>query len=169
MNLQLGSVWTNAELKVFDQKIVAARKRGSLAEVDRLREEKEKAATDLGVAARNSLKNNPDFDPRLVDLNNKLSELNYTNHVGRTAILRELGPMLGETSEGKEAASDYSTASGFAQRHGLMLEISWVAMDHLSTGLPALTEWLCDRGCLGIRYEFSGAFPTGPDDEEGEF
>lgn len=167
MSTDAGSFWTNAELKAISSKIVAARKRGAEAEVKRLMEEHQKVADELESAALEALKNQPGFDPELVELHNQFSKLGYanTNRAQKAALGRKIGVKLGEATDEKTAAFQTAASSGIVTRNGLMLTISWVSMDDPTVAAPALTAWLCEQGCVGMRYEFEGAFSVLDDDD----
>jgi len=168
-DLELVKIWTNAEIETIDHKINAANKRGSLTEAGRLVEERQKLANELRAAAHLSLRANPGFDPQLVDLHSNLSELNYTNHTERAAVLRQVGVKLGAPTDASgDLIPDYPIASGFARRNGLLVQISWAAMNNPSAGMPALTGWLCEKGCIGIRYEFNGGYSGNFDEADDE-
>jgi len=167
IDVELTRTWTNADLKVFNQKIAAASKRGSVSEANALAKERQEKLTEIRAATLATLRTSPDFDPQLVDLKEKLSALSYTNHAERADILRQVAAKLGATTPAAKRTGFNS--SGFVRRNGLLLEINWVSMSDLSAGLPELANWLCDNRCLGIRYEFIGSFGGDDEPDDGAF
>ncbi len=166
---ELAGTWTNADLAALDKKISAARKRGSLAEASNLQKERMAAFTNVQVAAVEKLKANPDFDPQLIDLHTQLFALSYTNRAERSNLLATIGEKLGveKTHEGS-SSSGHSVFSGFVRRNGLIFQLNWVSMEDPATGLPVMTDWLCERHCLGVRYEFMGSFGGDVDSSDDE-
>jgi Zn-dependent protease len=166
---ELSGAWTNAELATLDNKIAVARKRGSVTEANNLLKERIDAYKNVQTAAVEKLKSNPDFDAQLIDLHTQLSEASYTNHAERAKILASVGEKLGvEKVDGGSSEPGSSFYSGFIVRNGLLFQLNWVNMDDPAAGLPAMTDWLCERHCIGIRYEFMGSFGAETEDAEDE-
>ena len=166
---ELAHTWTNADLAALDKKIAAARKRGSIAEANNLQKERMAAYTNVQAAAVEKLKTNPDFDPQLIDLRTQLFALSYTNHVERSKVLAAIGEKLGvEKSIDETSPAGHSLFSGFIRRNGLLFQLNWISMEDPAAGLPAMTDWLCERHCLGLRYEFMGSFGGDIDDSNDE-
>jgi hypothetical protein len=53
-------------------------------------------------------------------------------------------------------------------RHSLLIEISWLSLNDAPTGLPTLSDWLCNLNCKGTRYDFVGSFPATASDDSDE-
>jgi hypothetical protein len=161
---EMSAVWTNAEMTDLETRITAARKRGSTAEANRLIDERQNMGDTLRHEKLAKMKSDPALDPKLVELKGELTDLNYTNRTERVLLLQQVAKKLGEPGESRNpTAPDYGTTSGFARRHGLLLEISWATMDDPSVGMPALAAWLCDQHCAGMRYEIMAGYDESDD------
>lgn len=69
-----------------------------------------------------------------------------------------LGEYLGQLplDDGEPSPQDtrYSANSAYMERAGLIHQISYLRLTREVDGIAALTEWLCDQGCVDIRYRF---------------
>jgi Zn-dependent protease len=163
--------WSDPALKAFGAKISAASKRGAAAELKRLIEEQQKLGEELQRQARERLRTSSTngIDPDLLDLHAALAKLDFTNRVARVAVLRRVAAKLGEVAYQADrpapGADAFGTTYGSTARHGLVIEIPFAAFRDPSVALPALMQWLCDRKCAGIRYEFVGSYPNTDFDE----
>lgn len=161
IDAELSGFWTNTDLKAWNKKITDARKRGAMSEADRLSEEYRKAVDDARAAAVDKLRANRAIDPQLIDLHAQFSALNYTNRTAWTSLVQQVSVKLGRSEDNSQGAR-----AGFARRNGLLIQIMWTSMNDASAGAPALTTWLCDHHCVGIRYEFIASFD--PDDSDDD-
>lgn len=163
INLELDKVWTDPALKSYQTKIQAATLRGDLAEQSRLQAEQTVAVAEISAKMRGLLRADivQPVDASLLDLQARLT--GSTNKVERAAILNELAQKLGRVkfigNNPASGADAYGATSGVASRHGLMIQLSWLSLNDATTSLPALSEWLCNSGCKGTRYDFVGSFP----------
>jgi len=158
--------------KDYYKKISAARKRGALAEADRLEAERTQLVQKLQAAACDQLvatATNPVVGV-LVGLHIEQDRLNYTNRVERAALQRKIAANLGEVAyagDKPDPAADAPGATmGMASQHGLMIESSWIQLNDASVGLPELAAWLCEHGCEGVKYDLSAGY--GGTDEEAD-
>jgi hypothetical protein len=169
----LAKVWADPSLKPYSARIQAAVKRGDFAEQNRIQAGEKTARAGLESKIRERLRTDATHpvDAGLLDLQARLSGLNYTNKAGRAALLAELAPKLGQIhfsgDRSAPGADVYGAGSGMVLRHGLLIELSWLSLNDATTSLPALADWLCGLGCKGTRYEFVGSFPaSGADDSD---
>jgi Zn-dependent protease len=174
IGLELGKVWADPALKPYSAKIQAAVKRGDLAEQNRIEAEEKTVRAELQAKKREQLRTDATHPVAagLLDLQARLSGLNYTNKVERAAILAELAPKLGQIKfagdRSAPGADAYGAVSGMVSRHSLLIEISWLSLNDAPTGLPTLSDWLCNLNCKGTRYDFVGSFPATASDDSDE-
>ncbi len=158
------NLWRHPEFKALNARLAAAAKRGARAESTRLQEEQEKLTEKLRAAALEDLRTNPTnrVDPELLELYQQLAALNYTNRTERAALNRQIAGKLGEMPYAGDApapeARAYGASFGTVSQHGLLLELTWVSLHDATIGLPALTDWLCQRRCTTIKYELHRGF-----------
>ena len=118
----------------------------------------------MRAAALEDLRTNPTnrVDPELLELYQQLAALNYTNRIERAALNRQIAGKLGEMPYAGDApapeARAYGASFGTVSQHGLLLELTWVSLHDATIGLPALTDWLCQRRCTTIKYELHRGF-----------
>ena len=160
---ETGGVWRDPTLRAYSAKILAATRRGATAEARRLSEEQNQQVERIReqIFARLRADTTNRMDPALLDLHAQLDHLNYTNRAERTALLREIAPLLGGVppADGSPApnADPFGTTAGYASKHGLLIEMSWTSFRDPGTGLPALIEWLCGQNCRKLQYDFEGS------------
>lgn len=158
IDLELTQVWTNAALKGLNKKLLTAAKRGARAETARLQEEHAKIAEELQAQIRQRLGADAldRIDPELLTLHAELQKLDYTNRLERAALTRKVTGKLGEVPyEGEQPAPGalaWGAGYGQVSRHGLLIELQWVALNDAMVGLPALAEWLCAQNCTTLKY-----------------
>ena len=167
---ELGKVGQDKAFKEYPAKIRIAGRRGNVAEQRRLETELGKVREELEAQTRERLRAEDPARADLLELQARWSGLSYTNRAERAALLRDLGPKLGEVKMTGDhpapGADDYGAPSGMARQHGMMIEISWLSLNEPATGLTTLSSWLCQRGCIDLRYEFIGGFSRGEYDDE---
>ena len=54
--------------------------------------------------------------------------------------------------------------NGSATQDGLFVNVTWVSFNQLADGPAALAAWLCDQGCIGIKYDFQAGMGMFGDD-----
>ncbi|HXI68723.1 MAG TPA: hypothetical protein VNN22_00020 [Verrucomicrobiae bacterium] len=154
----------NPEINDYSRKIAAAEKRGAQSEVDRLEKELNQFEQKLQNDAREKLRSaaTNSVDTILIDLNAEQSRLNYTNRTEHAVLARKIAACLGEVSYNGDkpdpAADAPGAAMGVVSQHGLLVQMMWVQMNDASVGLPELAAWLCDHGCVGIKYDLVSGF-----------
>ena len=172
INREVMQVWRDPSLKSYPNRISAALRRGSLAEMNRLQIEHEKRILELRTQAVEKLRRDSRLDVGLLDLQGRLHSLAPTNRLARKAVYREIAGKLGEVSyDGDQPASgadSYGVTMGMVAQHGLLIEIPWVSFLDVTQGLPALTQWLCASGCRQVRYDFGGNTINDRLEEEAE-
>jgi Zn-dependent protease len=165
INAELMKAVRDPSLAANNKKIIAASRRGAMTEVERLEAEQQRLVQELQAKAREQLRaaaTNP-VVPVLIDLNARLSQLNYsTNRAERLVLLRKIAAHLGEVKyDGDQPApgADADGAGyGMVSQHGLMIEMAWVRLNDATIGLPALSDWLCNQGCAGITYDLMNSY-----------
>jgi hypothetical protein len=51
-------------------------------------------------------------------------------------------------------------------RTGLVLRISWLSLHDAFNGALAIADWLCSKGCIGLRYDLQPGGYLGDYEEE---
>jgi hypothetical protein len=164
LNSELTKVVTDPALTANNRKIMAAVRRGAVAEANQLEAEQRRLVQEMQANNRERLRasaTNPAVSV-LIDLNAELSRLSYTNRAERAVVLRKIAAHLGEVKYAGDQPAPGTDAEGagggMASQHGLMIEMMWVPMNDANIGLPALSDWLCNQGCAGIKYDLLGGF-----------
>ena len=106
-------------------------------------------------------------DAEVIDLYTSLPDNFWTNKQARVTF-REMGARMGQLplSNGKPTAHDAQfTATGVAERAGLLVTFRWLFFDDVFEGAPALAKWLDSQGCKDIRYQFHAPGETDDDEE----
>lgn len=155
------------EVVRFRGQITAARKRGALAEAERLGKLETDAITEAQTKIRQQLRTQG-LDPHMLELHARQFEPAMTNRAARATLNQEIGVLLGARPPVETAASainPYGTSSGFAHQQGMLIEINWVGFRQPLDGFPALLEWLCQQHCSTIKYQF---FAAGADIDESD-
>ena len=159
----MAGTFEDPELKNYYKKISAATRRGALTEAAWLEEEQHALSQKLQASNRDRLLATATPTRKaLIELNWELTQLAYTNRVERAQLLRKVAANLGEVQFDGDTpapgADAMGATSGMAFHHSLMVELSWISLRDPATSLPALTDWLCEHHCVGIKYDFEGAF-----------
>jgi hypothetical protein len=155
-------IYTNAGLRSLSKRIAQARRSGDSAKVAQLVEEhkalkarlKESILADLRAEGPDKI-DLPLMDEYLVfDRQRKTgAEVDY-----RTEI-RKFGARLGQLElngdEPAPSAARHSVLYGYCRRTGLLLNVSALTFYDPAEGVPALADWLCRRGCVGLQYDFN--------------
>ena len=144
------SYWSHTNLSGYSTKIAAAQRRGAMDEVNRLTKEQEQRGLELQSQARSELKKKYASTPfaSLVDLEQELSAIPYTNRTERTAVLTKVAAHLGA----REGAEPATVGFGMVARNGLLLEAPWLGVKNPDQNLPQLLGWLCRNDCAQIKY-----------------
>lgn len=79
---------------------------------------------------------------------------------------RKMGERLGslplDGDDVKAGEKRFSSIGGGVSRTGLLIQVNFLMFDSLVDGPPALVEWLSDRKCVGLKYQFMAGFePAG--------
>lgn len=171
-------IWRHPDFKALNARIAAAAKRGARSESARLQDEHEKLTEKLRAQTLDDLRTNPTnrVDPELLTFYQQLIALDYTNRTERAALNRQVASKLGEIPyQGDEPAPEaraYCASYGSVSQHGLLIELNWVSLHDAAVGLPALTDWLCQKRCTTIKYEMQRGYGSDlfdgfdPGDEE---
>ena len=163
-------IYTNKAYRAFSTKIRSATRRGATAEAKQLTEEQNKTLKELRAQAIEKFTANPNgVEAPLAKLYAQYEELSWTNRVERQKLLREVAAKLGEipyTNDKPEPkANSYCASSGIAEMHDLLCELRWSTFSD-PQGLVSLTEWLCNKGCLQLKYDLQGGGGWGGSDED---
>ena len=166
--------WKDPKLKAINNKLMAANRRGSRAEMERLGAERDKYMQNYAEQARARLKADAasPVDPALIELHTRWAALHYTNRTERLAINQQISALLGPVprvgGQPDRAEAGRGIIFGTVTRTGLLIELGWASFKDAAVGLPALAEWLCAKGCIDFKYDFgSNAIPyDGNGDED---
>ena len=162
---EMGELWADPRLKEISRKMSEANRRGAQEVVDRLQEEQKATIKEIKTGKRrklaDQLKNSP--ASRLVELESRFSELDYTNKVARAEVTKELAEILGRRSK---PVPGQTFMFGGASRHGLMVDLPFLTLPDPEANLPLLMDWLCSQKCAHFKYEFSEFAMGGGDPDE---
>jgi len=166
------SIYTNKTYTAYNAKIRAATKRGSTAEAKKFSEEQDVRLKELRAQALEKFTSAPNsLDASLANLYGKIEALPYTNRVERQKLLREVAAKLGEVpyinDKPDPKANCYTASSGVAEMHDLLCELSWTSFGD-PQGLISLTDWLCGKGCLQLKYDLHSGGWLSPDEDESD-
>jgi len=71
---------------------------------------------------------------------------------------KQLAVLLGQLplTDGEASLADkrFGATGGYTTRIGLIHQISYVTLNREVDGVTAITEWLCARGCVDVKYQF---------------
>ncbi len=168
---ELSDIWQHQDFKALNKRMVAAHKRGARNEANQLQEQQTELHEKIRAQTLANLRTNPtnQIDPELLNLYDAISQLNYTNRLERTALMRRVAAKLGEIPyQGDQPAPKalaYWGSFGSVSQHGLLVEMTWVSFHDPATSLPALADWLCQKGCKTIKYEMQRGYLDGLMDE----
>lgn len=84
---------------------------------------------------------------------------------GATDLALRLGQMPLENGSPSADLHRYSAIGGFVHNEGKRVSVLGPGFTRVADGAPALAEWLCNRGCTDLQYQFRGS-PTGEGVEE---
>jgi Zn-dependent protease len=157
--------WSVPEMKTLAQRIAAASRRGDMAEVERLGEERTRLLADVRARQREQFETELSGTAAgpLVALHAQLRDLSFTNRVERDTLRRQIASRLGE--EAGSTLAPFPSASSFwgqARSSGMIVEAPWFSLADPQTALPQVLAWLCDQQCTSIKYELhDGGFLGG--------
>jgi Zn-dependent protease len=159
IGLELAAVSEAPAMKSMARQIQSARGIGNEAEAKRLETGEQQLRAELEARIREKLRTDTNQPIRadFIEWQAALAALSPTNQAERAAIWFQLAPNLGQVEciGGRPApgADAYGAGFGRVSRHGLIIEISQLPLNDAATGLPALSDWLCQFGCQGGRYD----------------
>jgi Zn-dependent protease len=164
-------VYTNTEFITLEKRIDKARKNGDRVEAEQLRGEYATLEKKLKAAAVDSIRIGAagKMTDRMVDLFLQADDPALrTNRVALAAVNLEIAQLMGQIPTNSPVADGrLSARSGGTIRNGLFVQATWVSFNRLDEGSTALATWLCDQGCIGIKYDFQaggGGYDGGGDD-----
>lgn len=167
---ETGGLYTNKSYTAYAAKIRSATRRGASAEAKKLSDEQDRKLKELRAQALERFIASPSsLEGSLAGLYGKLEDLSYTNRIERQKLLREVAAKLGEVpyvnDKPEPKAISYCATSGFAEMHDLLCEVRWTSFGD-PQGIVSLTEWLCGKGCLQLKYDLqSGGWASSDEDE----
>ena len=156
---------TNAELNALAEQVASAERVGDSARLKSLRDQifaLNRKVTDEAIAQIRAGVSGP-ADTKVVDLYIALTASETTtNSAASEAVRNQLAQELGRLDNASlQAGGDrWSARFGSVSSKGLYLHINLVSFNRLDHGPQALSAWLCDQGCIGLRYEFGAGLGT---------
>ncbi len=156
-----------AEVEQLLRRLSEARRRGNDAEAESIQDElgrRDKAANDKFYASLRA--EGPEtLDLEVIDLYEKHQEQFVAFEPRETidttrldAIAERMGLAAAPGADAESGADRYSSRGGFTRREGPLLRIEWLRFANDFEGVPALADWLCDKGCLEFHYRFNNGF-----------
>ncbi len=157
--------WKDTNFISYTAKIAAAQRKGSADEANRLAQEQQERGKLVLENSRKAIhdKYATTAFASMVDLEAELAKIHYTNRQERAALTSKLALELGGTSDPHHASYSFGNVS----RNGLLLEVSYLSLQHPDKSLPQLLDWLCQKYSTQIRYNFQNfGGGSGYDDDE---
>ena len=155
----------------LQKRILQAQKRGDQEELAALRGNMKDLYANLARSAVETVRKEgaEKVDEQVVDLYAALPTYPSTNGDYRAA-LQAVSVRLGQIpmSDGQPlpGADRYSAGWGTVTRAGLMLNFPWLSLRDAFNGPPAIADWLCSKGCIGLRYDLHPGGSLVDDEEE---
>lgn len=110
------------------------------------------------------------MDTSIIDIYQKCEELSYTNSARKdlSVQMTKLMGLASDQSQPLTGAGLYAARSGSASSHGLVVNVTFVSFADSFEGAPAILDWLCAKGCKGIRYSVMSMpyFADGDNDDQ---
>lgn len=161
LNQVAGSVYTNAEYRTLIRRSATARRQGDLSGAESLGAEAQSLASQLRTAAiqKLQLEGGATLDPETIRRYlNVPDQIDLGNLELRRDRLADLSERMGRIDRlpeaSREIALSLAASGGYPRRVGQALTVGYSRHESAFHGVPALADWLCDQGCLDIKYEF---------------
>ena len=149
--------FTNATLRSLEKQMMAARKQGGQAEADALQEQSEALTKKLSAEKIERVRSGAEgaVDGRVVELFTALmNDETRTNRTAVEGVRLKLAERMGRLPDDDLQGARFSAHYGGATQNGLFVNVSWVSFDNIDDGPMALAAWLCDQGCISLKYDF---------------
>ena len=156
----------NPKLRDLQNKVLDARRHGDGEVLQDLTRQIEATTKEIRKEGFDRIRGDTSMDASLVDLYEKREDLPYTNsarHDLSVQITKELGVAEAQRQP-ITGAGLYAARTGNAFSKGLIINVNFVSFADTFEGAPALLDWLCDKGCIGVRYSIMSS-PYVPDEE----
>ena len=168
-----GNVYTNAEHLALVRKSSNARRKGDNATAEALDKERQTLDQRLREAAIDRLQTGADanYDAEMIRRFRELPDRSgdQADLADYLTKLAALTPLMGRLDEMPAAAGTdvqrFAGSSGFALRSGMIISINYARLESPYFGVPALANWLCEQGCLDLKYEIHSSGFTEPNED----
>ena len=152
INKMGGNVYRDPAMQAVREKVVAARRRGDIAEVKRLLEEQKtvqiKRERELVEGLRSQVPGKLDGAVLEAALAAPATQpLAY-----QWEMPAEVETRLGYLGSGADEARRTAPMGGWARANGLYIDVSLTLAD-VAHGAPAVAAWLKERGVIDMRYD----------------
>ncbi|HZV34509.1 MAG TPA: site-2 protease family protein [Verrucomicrobiae bacterium] len=109
------------------------------------------------------------LDEGIIELYQKREALPFTNLNARMDLTTQMAKQMGVAAKQNEpltGAGIYSARTGYASSKGLFVNVNYVSFANAFEGAPAMLDWLCAKGCAGIRYSVTSVPYYGVEDQD---
>lgn len=155
----------------LQKKLTDARRRGNNDELQGLTKDIKAASLEVRNTGMAKIRADETTDIPLLELYEKEENTSLTNSTRRD-IRIQMGKRMGTIALFNQPATGepaiYSARSGLVERHGLIVQISFVSFVDAFEGAPALLDWFCNRGLTTIKYSVAPIPYYEPDESDDE-
>ncbi len=159
--------YTNPAVRAFDERIAIALKRGESNRAKNLQKEKaaEHERTERNLVE--SLKRDPMLDTSLVEESLALPPQDRGKATNRAYVraVENLAPRFGTLKSATNSPAN-GVVSGWSFATKTRMSITIYVAGNSTADVLALTDWLCAKGCTGLKYSLDRAGSAGEDDED---
>lgn len=153
------------KLRTLQKKMGEAERRGDDEQLQDLSKQLEEATKQSRKEGIDKYRDDTSLNAAIIDLYQKREDLDVTNS-GRKDFSVQMTRLMGVAADQNEpltGAGLWAARSGSASCHGVMVNVTFVSFADSFEGAPALLDWLCAKGCNGIRYSVMSMpyFPSG--------
>jgi Zn-dependent protease len=146
--------FNSPKLRDLQNKMAEAQRHGDADQLRDLAAQLEETSKQLRQEGIDKMRADKSLDTSVVDLYEKYQALSYTNSA-RADLMAQISKLMGVAADQHQTltgAGLYAARTGYATHKALMVHVNFVAFADTFEGVPAFLDWLCAKGCIGIRY-----------------
>ncbi len=146
--------YDSPELRDVQKKMAEAQRRGDSEQLQDLFKQVAATTKQMRKEGIDKIRADKSMNASIIELYQKLDELPFTNSARKDVSVRmtKLMGVAADQSQPLTGAGLYAARSGSASSHGLVVNVTFVSFADSFEGAPAILDWLCTKGCKGIRY-----------------
>jgi Zn-dependent protease len=157
------------KLQDLQRKMAQAQRHGDGEQLQKLNAQLEETSKQIRLEGIDKMRADKSMDASILDLYQKREALSYTNSAvsDLTAQMTKLMGVAANQHEPLTGAGLYAARTGYASHKSLMINVNFVSFADTFEGAPAFLDWLCAKGCAGIRYSVTAVpYDAGGDAED---